>query len=175
MTGGEKIIKSVRSTLHFCTFTRREQVPALHYLREGAETLPYGIRCNIINTGRRSLSNVIHHTSTLNSQFSIVNCNRTNNVRPYKQIPCLPCELTPQSRLCGDPIIGEVAHECVTEGLSPTKCDLSHLNYSLFIIHYSFIQTVRHKCRPLRNVPSPLHIFSIYFHEIFPMFYFAVF
>ena len=47
---------------------------------------------------------------------------RTSNARPYKIIhenhfvgeglralPCLPCEFTPQSRLCGDPIIGEVS------------------------------------------------------------------
>ena len=33
---------------------------------------------------------------------------------------------------------------------APTKCDLSHRNYSLFIFHYSFIDTVRHKCRTLR-------------------------
>ena len=29
---------------------------------------------------------------------------------PYIR-PCLPCEFTPQSRLCGDPIIGEMSIE----------------------------------------------------------------
>ena len=49
---------------------------------------------------------------------------------------------------------------------SPTKCDLSHRNYSLFIFHYSFIDAVRHKCRTLHllrtNKVRPYEIYCIH-------------
>jgi len=70
---------------------------------------------------------------------------------PCQKFSCLPQTFTPQSRLCGDPVIGRCPKGGGRE--FPVRCDLSHLTSSLF--HYSHNQCRGGSPRPPAGGETP--------------------